>query len=74
MTSFKDQRQEKLRELLDEPQIQDGELVQALSDFLEGEIAAAYGRGVRYAQQAGKSSAPRAGRFQPKGRTAERAR
>lgn len=74
MTSFKEQRQEKLRELLEDPQIQDGELVQSLSDFMEGEIAAAYGRGVRHAQQAEKPSALEAGRLRPKGRTAEGAR
>lgn len=70
MTSFKEQRLQKLRELLEEPQIQDGELVQSLSDFMESEIASAYGRGVRQAQQAEKPSALKAGKLRP---TAERA-
>jgi len=46
MNSFKKQREEKLLELLD-PQLSEDEIVRGLSDYLESEIAAAFGRGVR---------------------------
>lgn len=73
MNSFKDQRQAKLRELLQEPHIQDDELVQELSEYLESEIASAYGRGLRHGQGADKPSALHAGKLRPSGRFAERA-
>lgn len=74
MNSFQNQRLEKLRELLAEPQLSDGELVQQLSDFVESEVASAYGRGYRHGQQAGKPSALQAGKLRQKGRSAVRAK
>ena len=74
MNSFKTQRLERLQELLDQPHVQDGELVQELSDFVEAEIASAYGRGYRHGQEPDKHSAPRDGKFPSRRRFAERAK
>lgn len=74
MNSFQTQRVERLREILGDPQIQEGELLQSLSEYLESEIASAYGRGYRHGTNAEKPSALQAGRLRPKGPSAGRAR
>ena len=72
MNSFSKKREEQLLALLNDPQIQSGELEKQLVDFVENEVRAAFIRGLRQGQKPGSArrgatprSALRAGRIRP---------